>query len=401
MVESVQRHTVLVIDDEPDVVKSVKDLLRYDYRVLGATSPREGMGILQKEEIQVVLTDQRMPEMTGVEFLFRLRGEFPDAIRIIFTGYADVRAIIDAINQGNVFRYVVKPWDPEELQCVIREACERYDMIVERRRLIEQLQQKNEELEKANAEIRKADTIKYNFVQLLSHELRTPLSISLMLARIAANFPGVQTNVLDCLSRIEQANRRIERLTRQLSTVIDAWRSDGQVHRQSVDLTGLLNLVAEDIRPFVTLRHQTLTLDIPSDLGTFELDGQKIVDSVEQLLLNAIKFTLDEGKISLNARRLPDGGVEIGVSDTGIGIDAAHLSKVFEPLGNGFDLMHHSSGMFEFGRKGLGLGLTVVKHFVEMHGGTVKMESKVDAGTTFTIVLPVTALDGQVQAAQA
>lgn len=394
MVEGVQKHTVLVIDDELDVVKSVKDLLRYDYRILGATSPREGMSILQKEEVHVVLTDQRMPEMTGVEFLFRLRGEYPDAIRIIFTGFADVRAIIDAINQGNVFRYVVKPWDPEELQSVIREACERYDMIVDRRRLIEQLQLKNEELQKANVEIRKADTIKYNFVQLLSHELRTPLSISLMLARIGANFPGVPGNVLDCLTRIEQANRRIERLTRQLSTVIEAWRTDAHVNRQAVDLAALLNLVADDIRPFVEVRRQALTVDVPKDLGTYELDGQKIVDSVEQLLLNAIKFTLDEGRISLQAHRA-DGGVEISVSDTGIGIDAAHLSRVFEPLGDGFDLLHHTSGIFEFGRKGLGLGLTVVKHFVEMHGGTVKIDSKVDVGTTFTISLPAEALAGR------
>jgi DNA-binding NtrC family response regulator len=68
------------------------------------------------------MTDQRMPEMTGVEFLKRVRGEHPDAIRLLFTGYADIRAVIDAINQGNVYRYITKPWDPDELQTVIREA---------------------------------------------------------------------------------------------------------------------------------------------------------------------------------------------------------------------------------------------------------------------------------------
>ena len=78
------------------------------------------------------MTDQRMPEMTGVEFLHRIRGEHPEAIRLLFTGYADIRAVIDAINQGNVYRYITKPWDPDELQTVIREAGERYDLIVER-----------------------------------------------------------------------------------------------------------------------------------------------------------------------------------------------------------------------------------------------------------------------------
>ena len=87
---------------------------------------------MQENEVHVVMTDQRMPEMTGVEFLSRVRGEHPEAIRLLFTGYADIRAVIDAINQGNVYRYITKPWDPDELQTIIREACERYDLIVER-----------------------------------------------------------------------------------------------------------------------------------------------------------------------------------------------------------------------------------------------------------------------------
>src|SRR6478609_8519582 len=128
-----KRHTILVVDDEPDVVKSVQDLLRYDYKVLGATSAAQGLQIMQDNEVHVVMTDQRMPETTGVEFLTQLRGEHPDAIRLLFTGYADIRAVIEAINQGNVFRYLTKPWDPDELQTIIRQGCERYDMIVERK----------------------------------------------------------------------------------------------------------------------------------------------------------------------------------------------------------------------------------------------------------------------------
>ena len=116
------KHTILVVDDEPDVVKSVQDLLRLDYRVLGATRASEGIKIMQTEEVHVVMSDQRMPEMTGVQFLDRIKGEHPAAIRLLFTGYADITAIIDAINQGNIYRYITKPWDPDELQQVIRQA---------------------------------------------------------------------------------------------------------------------------------------------------------------------------------------------------------------------------------------------------------------------------------------
>ena len=103
------------------------------------------------------MTDQRMPEMTGVEFLKHARGEHPEAIRLLFTGYADIRAVIDAINQGNVYRYITKPWDPDELQAVIREACERYDLIVERSTCSTCCSEQNSELEQANAELRRGE----------------------------------------------------------------------------------------------------------------------------------------------------------------------------------------------------------------------------------------------------
>src|SRR6266702_4252355 len=146
-----RRHVILVVDDEPDVVKSVQDLLRLEYRVLGATRAKAAMEIMRDEEVHVVMTDQRMPEMTGVEFLRQIRGDYPEAIRLLFTGYADIRAVIDAINQGNVYRYITKPWDPEELQSVIKQAAEQYDLLAERQRLLTELKTKNEELEKANA----------------------------------------------------------------------------------------------------------------------------------------------------------------------------------------------------------------------------------------------------------
>src|SRR5687768_4095816 len=159
-----RRHTILVVDDEPDVVKSVQDLLRYDYKVLGATRARDAIRLMEENEIAVVMSDQRMPEMSGVEFLGRARGEHPDAIRLLFTGYADIRAVIDAINQGNVFRYITKPWDPDELQTVIRQAVERYDMMVERKKLLTILQQQNKELERTNVELVRANELKQAFI---------------------------------------------------------------------------------------------------------------------------------------------------------------------------------------------------------------------------------------------
>ncbi|MDB5302375.1 MAG: histidine kinase,Response regulator receiver domain proteinhistidine kinase, partial [Phycisphaerales bacterium] len=160
------RHTILVVDDEPDVVKSVQDLLRLDYRVLGTTRARDAMEIMRREDVHVVMTDQRMPEMTGVEFLGQLRSQHPDAVRLLFTGYADIRAVIDAINEGSVFRYITKPWDPDELEATIRQAVERYDLAVERKELLKTLQDKNNELEQANAQLKHANDLKHAFIQV-------------------------------------------------------------------------------------------------------------------------------------------------------------------------------------------------------------------------------------------
>src|SRR5438128_8727349 len=102
---------LLVVDDEPDLVQSVQDLLRFDYRVLGATRASEGLKIMQAERVHIVMSDQRMPEMTGVELLSKVKQVHPETIRLLFTAYSDLSAVIDAINQGNVYRYIAKPWE--------------------------------------------------------------------------------------------------------------------------------------------------------------------------------------------------------------------------------------------------------------------------------------------------
>ena len=383
-----RRHTILVVDDEPDVVKSVQDLLRLDYRVLGATRASEGIRMLEKEEIHVVMSDQRMPEMTGVQFLNHIRGEHPEAIRLLFTGYADIRAVIDAINQGNVYRYITKPWDPDELQTVIREAVERYDLIVERKRLTGELEIKNAELQGKNAELRKADELKTAFIQVASHELRTPLTILLGLSALVVRAPGVPQPLQDLLRRVHVAGERMQHLVSQLLNMLQAGQFDKQMDFKPTDVSTLVRQAVEDVKPFVDLRKQQLSLDMPDDLGMLDLDALKIRDALNHLLLNAIKFTPDSGRIGIVARQAPDGGVEIKVSDTGVGIEPSSLAQIFRPFFTSFDVSHHSSGTYEFGRRGLGLGLSVVKAFTEMHGGRVSVESEAGKGTTFTISLP-------------
>src|SRR5215203_3298794 len=233
------RHTILVVDDEPNVVKSVQDLLRYDYRVLGATSAEEGLKIMEENEVHCVMTDQRMPETTGVEFLTHVRGEHPDAMRLLFTGYADIRAVIEAINQGNVFRYITKPWDPDELEAVIRQACERYDLIVERKKLLDMLQVQNRELERANAELIQSNQLKHAFIQVASHELRTPLTILMGLSRLAAKVPGLTNPLKGWIDRMQGAGKRLQTLVDQIIAMLVANRFERTIDRTPTDVREL------------------------------------------------------------------------------------------------------------------------------------------------------------------
>lgn len=138
---------MLYIDDEPDNLLVFRTSFRRDFEVFTAGSAGEALQLLGQEHIPIVISDQRMPGMTGVQLFEKMIGQYPDHIRIILTGYADVEAIIASINQGNVYHYITKPWDKEELANIIRRAHEAYLLKAQNQRLIEQLEQSNKRLE--------------------------------------------------------------------------------------------------------------------------------------------------------------------------------------------------------------------------------------------------------------
>lgn len=126
-----RKHTLLVVDDESDVCDSVHDLLRREFNVLKARNAEEGLELMRQNEVHIIMTDQRMPKVTGVELLKSIRAGHPQAIRMLFTGYADLDSVIAAINQGHIFRFLKKPWQPQELEDAVREAAAEYDRLVE------------------------------------------------------------------------------------------------------------------------------------------------------------------------------------------------------------------------------------------------------------------------------
>ena len=138
---------VLYVDDELNNLNSFNASFRRDYNVFIATSGTEGLEILRNNKINVIITDQRMPEMTGVDFLVQVLKEFPEPVRLLLTGYADMTAVIDAVNKGKIYYYLTKPWDEQMLKIVIKNAFELYDTREKLFELNEQLKIANEQLE--------------------------------------------------------------------------------------------------------------------------------------------------------------------------------------------------------------------------------------------------------------
>lgn len=141
-------YSILYIDDEENNLISFRSTFRRDYHIHVATTGQRGLEIMEKHHIQLVITDQRMPDMTGIEFLEKIVPLYPDCMRMIMTGFSDMDAIIQAINKGNIYRYVSKPWNREDLKITIDSALEVYNLKSQNRHLIEDLKEANLNLEK-------------------------------------------------------------------------------------------------------------------------------------------------------------------------------------------------------------------------------------------------------------
>ncbi len=374
----------MVVDDEPEMLRSVFDLFRLDYRVLTFERGADALAALADDPtVDVILSDQRMPEMTGVELLRRAKKIRHEVTRLLFTGYADIKAVIDAINEGNVFRYVAKPWDPDEMLATVRQAVEQHDLIAEKLRLLR-------DLKETNARLLEAGRLKSAFLEVASHELNTPVSVVLGLAELWKMTQSECATAAErqWVDRIHAAGKRLAGVVERMFKVIRSDDPAAAIVRTEVDLTSLVCDVVGDLSPFLAARSQKVDLRLEPDLGTAEADPAKLADVFMNLVGNAIKFTPDGATILLSGRAEGPDHVQFAITDHGQGIRPEDRPHVFEPFFTGYDTMHHSSGEYQYGKRGIGLGLCLVKAFVELHGGAVECASSPGEGTTFAFTLP-------------
>ncbi|HEX8614729.1 MAG TPA: HD domain-containing phosphohydrolase [Telluria sp.] len=207
--------TVLCVDDEPNILSALRRLFRPEgYRVLVAESGAAGLAILEQEKVDLVISDMRMPEMDGARFLENVRQRWPGTLRLLLTGYSDVSSILAAINRGEIYRYITKPWDDNDILLVVRHALERHALEQEKARLEALTVRQNEELKtlnlslEAKVEIRteelrnSRDTILETNKKLKSNFITTIKILSSMIEMRGGNLAGHSRRVADLARRL-------------------------------------------------------------------------------------------------------------------------------------------------------------------------------------------------------
>ncbi|MFU8806935.1 MAG: ATP-binding protein [Bradymonadaceae bacterium] len=399
-VEENGRGTFLVVDDEPDILDAIARLFRKEYNVLTAQSVDEAWGLIAKHDVQVVMSDQRMPKMSGIEFLAELRKSHPHIVRVLFTGYSNISDVINAINEGHVYRYISKPWKPVELRVFVAQAFDYYRSQRERDELLDQLstanrqlEERNVELSTANEELKMLDRVKNVFMEVVSHELNTPIAIIfgytfLLRKELGDELSSVATKAL---SGIDSSAVRLKNIANRIFKMLGEEGTSVTLDLEWVDLRKFVRSLTDQIDPFLQKRHQTLEVTIAPEAQSLMVDEDKLNDMCLNLLMNAIKFSYDEQTICLEIALDPE-DVEfltITVRDSGIGIPDEDVAQIFDVFFSTFNTGHHSSGQFEFGKRGIGLGLAVAKRFAEMHGGYIDVDSEHGRGSLFTVHLPI------------
>lgn len=354
------KQTILCVDDEIDNLDALERLFRAKYTVLRATSGPEALKVLDQNRgsVSVIITDQRMPEMTGVEFLQKALEKSPGSIRILLTGYTDMESVVSAINTGQIYRYLNKPWDPMDLLHTVEKAIERYHMSNE-------LRAKNEALSAALAELQVLDQAKNQFMILINHELKTPLTSILSFSDLL-----LETKLDDeqnvCASRIKKSAERLRELVDDVLLIVASEMKTLKLNVQPFDLQGFKYALKEDQEKLLKKKGSQVSMQwldkkIIGDVGL-------LTQVLTRLVHNSVKYGMDGAPILLKAESIQNHRLKISVFNQGSSIPDAIREKILRPFFIDEDVMHHSTGT--------GLGLTVCQSILKAHGSKLDLVNR-------------------------
>lgn len=412
------KEPILYIDDEIENLEGFLFTFMNNYDITTTQSASEGLEILKNKKIKVVISDQRMPEMSGIELMKIIKEKYPDIIRIILTAYADTENAIEAINQGEIYRYLAKPWNKNDLNYTIQNALHAYNLKEENKNLLkhlkftnselsdkiqlleqseEELRQKNEEyvslneeylaqneeLKKARDKAEESDKLKSIFLANLSHEIRTPINGIVGFANMMSNNEISSEQQKFYTSIIINSSYQLMRIIDDILEISKLETKQIKIINKEVCINNLLleMFTIYDIKA----KENKTPLYLKKGLNDFEstiiTDESKLRKILNNLIDNALRYT-NKGFIEIGYN-LKDNNMEFYVRDSGIGISSEMQEKIFERFSQENKDLSTSFG-------GLGLGLSIAKENTEILKGTIWVESEKNVGSTFFVSIPYT-----------
>ena len=357
---------VLIVDDSPEDREAVRRYLKkdreVDYQFLENSSGAEGLQSCRTSPVDCLLLDYDLPDLDGLQFLAELtKGpESPPVPVVMLTGRGGESVAVQALKQGAQDYLVKGSYSPEVLRRTVDDA-------IERVAIRKELEEQRRELETLYAEARDSDRRKDEFLAMLAHELRNPLAPILNAVHVVKLSPGDAPTLWRMTGMAEQQVRHLCRLVDDLLDVSRITRGKIQLRTELIDLASIVTVAADNARPMIERRRQELTLKLPAGPVRLDADPTRIEQVLVNLLSNASKYTDPGGAIVLTVVREGD-EVSVSVLDNGIGIAPEMLPQVF-------DLFTQADHSLDRSQGGLGIGLTLVRNLVQLHGGRVEARS--------------------------
>jgi len=389
-----EQPTVLLVDDEENVLKSLSRVLRREqYRLLTANGGAQALELLAHEKVQLIVSDQRMPNMSGTEFLTRARELCPDTIRIILTGFSDLKTAEDAINRVEIYRFLIKPWNDEDLKSTIRQGLAKHELERENSRLLRELAEKNRELSDWNRTLeekvvertralKEAESMIVQSEKMASlgilaggvaHELNNPLGGIIGISQLLLLDIQEGSQLHEDMKTIHKAAAHCSEIVKNL---LRFSRKGDAVAREPVDPAGLVGEVELLIGHLFRNKNVKLVCDFEPGFPKLLVNPAQMRQVLLNLLVNAVQAMKAEGTVTVRGRRA-GGGLMIEVEDQGPGIPAEIAAKIFDPF---FTTKPEGQGT--------GLGLSVTYRIVSEHGGQIAVVPETRSGACIRMTFP-------------
>lgn len=392
------RLAILCIDDEDIVLESLKEQLQLEFNntdviIEVAESGEEALEIAneltdEKEELAVVIADFIMPGMNGDELLEKIHKIIPDSRKILLTGQASLQGVSNAVNNANLYRYISKPWDKDDLVLTVKEALRSYQQdktIIKQNKDLKELNIGLEQkVAQRTKELTELNATKDKFFSIIAHDLKNPfntlIGFSELLLMNLENYD--KDHLKEFIGIINSTSKSAYSL---LENLLDWSRAQTGSLKMDPSEFNLYNVVEENVSLLkaVAEKKGIHLLNSVEKQSTAFADENMIKTVIRNFISNALKYTPKGGVVTVSSKE-ENGCIETTVSDTGVGISPENIGKLFR-----IDINFSMKGTDD--ETGTGLGLVLCKEFVEKNKGTIQVNSSPGKGSEFTFSLPVKA----------